>query len=370
MDLVLKGLRYSTLLVYLDDIIIMGSSFQEHLERLDEVFTRLGKTGLKLQAKKCELFQGEVPFLGHVVSADGLRPDPTKVSAITEWGIPRNQTDVRSFLGLCSYYRRFIPQFSTRAHPLNRLLEAGQPFRWTDECQQALDDLKGALTSDSLVAYPEDDGLFILDTDASSVGIGATLSQIQWNERAQQMVECPVFYASCSLNKSQRRYCVTRRELLAVVFFVTKFKHYLFGRQFVVRTDHSALRWLMSFKEPCDQMARWLEALSQFNFSIVHRKGKQHGNADGLSRAPCDPEACPCYDGQTVLEDLPCGGCNQCIKKHQQWSCFWDTDDVVPLVAKCVGSSTQLERPSDSVKAGFQPLKRGSSAKGTGSWML
>ena len=170
-------------------------------------------------------------------------------------GIPKTQTDVRLFLRLCSYYRRFIPQFSTCAHPLNQLLEAGQPFRWTEDCQNALDDLKSGLTSDSLVAYSEDDGLFILDTDASNVGIGAMLSQIQWNEKAQQ-IECPVFYASCCLNKSQIRYCVTRKELLAVVFFVTKFKHYLLGRQFVVRTDHSALRWPMSFKEPCDQMAR------------------------------------------------------------------------------------------------------------------
>ena len=237
MDLVLKGLRYSTLLVYLDDIIVMGSSFKKHLERLDEVFSRLGKTGLKLKAKKCELFQKEVPFLGHIVSAEGFKPDPASVAAIKDWRIPKTQTDVRSFLGLCSYYRRFIPWFSTGAHPLHQLLEAGQPFRWTEDCQNALDNMKCVLTSGSLVAYPEDDGLFILDTDASNVGIGATLSQIQWNKKAQQMVECPVFYASCSLNKSQTRYCVTRKELLAVVFFVTKFKHYLLGRQFVVRTD-------------------------------------------------------------------------------------------------------------------------------------
>ena len=116
------------------------------------VFSRLGKTGLKLKAKKCELFQKEVPFLGHVVSAEGLKPDPARVAAIKDWGIPKTQTDVRSFLGLCSYYRRFISWFSTRAHPLNQLLEAGQPFRWTEDCQNALDDLKCALTSDSLVA--------------------------------------------------------------------------------------------------------------------------------------------------------------------------------------------------------------------------
>ena len=113
----------------------------------------------------------------------------------------------------------------------------------------------------------------------------------------------------------------------------------------------------MSFKEPCDQMARWLEVLSQFNFSISHRKGKHYGNADSLSRTPCDPEACPCYDGQAIVKDLPCGGCDQCVKKHQQWSSFWDTDDVVPLITKRVGLSAHLEQPDDG--AGACPAPEG-----------
>ena len=113
-------------------------------------------------------------------------------------------------------------------------------------------------------------------------------------------------------------------------------------------------------------MARWLEVLSQFNFSILHRKGKQHGNADGLCRTPCDPEACPCYDGQAIVEDLPCGGCDQCVKKHKQWSSFRHTDNVVPLITKSVGFSANLEQPDDGSGA-CQPQKGGNSAEGRGS---
>ena len=129
----------------------------------------------------------------------------------------------------------------------------------------------------------------VLDTDASGTGIGASLSQIQYCEKSGKEEERPIAHASKSLTKAQRQYCVTRKELLAVVYFVQYFRHYLLGRDFVIRTDHSALRWVMSFKDPRDQMARWLEVLCQYQFKIVHRNGKKHSNADALSRVPCDP---------------------------------------------------------------------------------
>ncbi len=334
MELVMKGLQWKTLLIYLDDLILYSSSFGEHIERLEEVLQRLGDAGLKLKPSKCDLFKKEVLFLGHVVSQDGVKPDPKKIEAVQEWPIPKNITGVRSFLGFCSYYRRFIAGFATIASPLNRLLEAGQTFLWTDECQTAFDKLKEVLTSYEVMAYPNDEGQFILDTDASDFGVGAALSQVQWCEKSQCEVERPISYASRSLTKPQRRYCTTRKELLAVVTFMKQFRHYLLGRHFIVRTDHSALRWIMSFKTPEDQMARWLEFLSQYDFEISHRAGKRHGNADGLSRRECDPEECTCYDGITVLENLPCGGCQQCIKKHDMWSDFAEVDDVVPLTMK------------------------------------
>ena len=135
---------------------------------------------------------------------------------------------------------------------------------------------------------------------------------------------------------------MTRKELLAVVYFVHYFRHYLLGTDFVIRTDHSALRWVMSFKDPRDQMARWLEVLCQYRFKIVHRSGKKHSNADSLSRVPCDPTECMCYDGKTVLCDLPCGGCDVCQRKHEQWSSFQEVDDVVPLMARRVNIGNQV----------------------------
>ena len=215
-------------------------------------------------------------------------------------------------------------------------MKADVVFEWTDECMGAFQELKDVLTSDVVMAYPKDSGVLVLDTDASGTGIGATLSQVQYCEKSGKEEERPIAHASKSLTKAQRQYCVTRKELLAVMYFVQYFRHYLLGREFVIRTDHSALRWVMSFKDPRDQMARWLEVLCQYKFKIIHRDGKKHSNADALSRVPCDPAECSCYDGQSVLSDLPCGGCDVCNKKHEQWSSFQEVDDVVPLMARRV----------------------------------
>jgi transposase InsO family protein len=354
MELVLRGLQWKTLLIYLDDVILFCQSVPQSLEQLDEVFGRLAQAGLKLKPSKCELLRPQVSFLGHVVSQSGVCPDPAKVAKIKDWDPPRNVTEVRSFLGLCSYYRRFIQGFSTLAAPMNRLTEKGVPYEWTSECQQSFEALQQALGADSLMAYPTKDGAFILDTDASDTGIGAVLSQIQVDPVTGEEMERPILFASKSLSKAQRKYCVTRRELLAVVVFCQDFRHYLLGRRFTVRTDHNALRWLLAFRNPSDQMARWLELLSQYNFSIQHRPGVKHGNADALSRYPCPPDDCPEYDGVTALEDLPCGGCKACTRKHEQWSPFQQVDDVVPLTAKRVNPA-----PVSKDSAGTHPLVLG-----------
>ena len=351
MELIMKGLQWKTLLIYLDDLIIFSSTFDEHISRLDEVLTRLSNAGLKLKPSKCSLFQESVIFLGHLVTSEGVKPNPEKVTAVRDWPTPKNVTGVRAFLGLCSYYRRFIRGFAHIAGPLHRLLEAGQAFEWSDECQEAFEALKTKLIGQEVMAYPDNDGLFILDTDASDSGVGATLSQMQWCEQRQQMEERPIAYASRSMTKTQRRYCTTRRELLAIVTFAQKFRHYLLGRKFLVRTDHNALRWVMSFKEPTDQMARWLEILSQFDFKLEHRAGKKHTNADALSRRDCDPQQCDCYDRGLILQDLPCGGCNYCTKKHELWSDFFEVDDVVPLTTKQIRSNySDIMLPASSGK--------------------
>ena len=280
MEVILSGLQWERCLVYIDDIITFGATFQQTLENLEIIFERLRSANLKLKPKKCVLFQNEVSFLGHIVSADGVRCNPDKISAIESWPIPTSVSDVRSFLGISSYYRRFIPDFSSVAYPLTRLTQKNRQFEWTDECETAFLTLKRLLTTAPILSYPSRDDMFVLDTDASAFGVGAVLSQIQDGQ------EKVIAYGSKTLSRSQMGYCTTYRELLAVVTFVKQFRHYLYGRPFLVRTDHASLIWLKNFKEPEGILARWISLLETFDFQTQHRKGSLHGNADTLSRKP------------------------------------------------------------------------------------
>jgi transposase InsO family protein len=281
MDVVLTGLNYEICLVYLDDIILFSHTVSEHLVRLCQLLNRLRGANLKLKPSKCHLLKKTVTFLGHVVSAGSIATDPAKIIQVREWPTPRDVTEVRSFVGLCSYYRRFIQSFSQIAAPLHALTGKHAKFQWTQECDEAFTELKRRLITSPVLAMPADEGEYTLDTDASNQAIGAVLSQIQnGNEKV-------IAYASRMLSGPERNYCVTRKELLAVVFFTKQFRPYLLGRKFVIRTDHSALRWLKSTPEPIGQQARWLERLEEFDYQIEHRPGKSHNNADALSRRPC-----------------------------------------------------------------------------------
>ena len=193
-------------------------------------------------------------------------------------GTPANQKDVRAFLGLTGYYRKYVPDYGDVAEPLVRLTDAKAPFVWTTECQRAFKELKDRLVSAPILAFPTTTDTFVLDTDASNLAIGAVLSQ------QQDGVERVIAYGSRALTKEERNYCVTRRELLAVVHFVEAYKYYLYGKPFLLRTDHSSLRWMLHQKDPKDQLARWIQKLSPYQFTIEHRAGKKHGNADAMSR--------------------------------------------------------------------------------------
>jgi len=243
MEKVLQGVLHKICLVYLDDVIVYSKTFTGMLENLREVFLRFRKANLKINPKKCSLFSRKVKYLGHIISEKGIATDPEKTSAIKSWPVPKNKKQVRSFLGFCSYYRRFVKGFSSKARPLFKLTEDHTRFIWTDSCQEAFVTLKQALISSPILSFPTEEGEFILDTDASNHGLGAVLSQKQ---KGQEKV---IAYFSRTLNKSERNYCVTRRELLAIVSSIKSFHHYLYGRKFLIRTDHVSLRWLMSFKE-------------------------------------------------------------------------------------------------------------------------
>ena len=291
MELVLSGLQWKQCLVYLNDIIVFGDSFDATLTNLASVFSRLQSAGLTLKPKKCFLFQRSVKFLGHIVSEQGVSCDPDKISAVQNCERPTNKTEARHFLGLASYYRRFIPHFATIAAPLHALTSTHTKFSWSDECEEAFNQLKTLLTTAPVLSFPNpDEGEFILDTDASNVGLGAVLSQLQ------QGRETVIAYASRSLSATERKYCTTNKELLAVRYFVEYFKPYLYGRKFRLRTDHASLQWLKNFKEVDGMLARWLSVLDTYDFQLIHRRGVDHSNADALSRPPlvkCPRTDCP-----------------------------------------------------------------------------
>ena len=225
------------------------------------------------------------------MSGDGIAPDPGRVTTVQNWPRPKNLTEVRSFLGLASYYRRSVEHFAEIARPLHYLMRKDVPFHWGPEQQGAFDELKRRLVSAPLVAAPRKDGLFTLDTDASNEAIGAVLQQEQDGRTVV------IAYASRRLSDAEYRYTVTKKELLAIVYGLKEFRHYLLCRKFLLRTDHAALTFLMKTPDLPSQQVRWLDLIAEYNFEIVHRAGAQHNNADSLSRRPPDDD-----DEETALK--------------------------------------------------------------------
>jgi hypothetical protein len=298
MDMMLVGLTWLSCLVYLDDIVVFSSTFEQHLERLDAVFQRLKQAKMKLNASKCKLFRLKVHFLDHVISHQGVEPDPAKTEVVRTWRTPQNLTELRAFVGLANYYRRHIKSFAEIAHPLHELTKKGALFRWTERQQHAFEKLKVALTSAPILAMPQDEGRYVVDTDASNDTIGAVIQQ------EQSGVLRVIAYASRALSVAEKAYCTTRKELLAIVYALKHYRHFLLGtiEPFELRTDHAALTSLLKSPEPVGQQARWLDLIAEYNFKIVHRAGRLHGNSDALSRRPC------CTNSSQQE-------CHQCVKK-------------------------------------------------------
>ena len=346
-ELVLRGLQWNILLVYLDDIIVMATNFDEHLERLEEVFKRLLGAGLKMKPSKCELFKTEVLFLGHTVSQEGIKPNPKTIEAVLSWKIPENVKEVQSYLGLCSYYRQYIENFSHVAAPLTKLTKKNVKFVWDESCQTAYEQLKEKLCSAPILAFPRPGLKYILDTDASDIGIGGVLSQVQDGR------ERVIAYASKKLNSSQQRYSVTRRELLAVITFMNQFRHFLLGQEFLLRTDHSSIRWIFEFKDPRGQVARWLEVLAQYHFTIEHRPGAKHQNADSLSRKDYEKRSCD----HTAEETNDCPEC-----QTKDWEEFFiEVDNVVDLGVPV--ENAEVINETNSTNCHLRALTRGQAKK-------
>ena len=258
-----------------------------------------------------------------------MSPNPGKVREVKEWPTPKNKTELEAFLGLINFYREHLDRFADTAACLYRLTGARVKFDWGEEEEDSLKKFKEAITEAPLLVYPKEGGGFVLDTDASDKAIEAVLSQVQDGK------ERVVAYGSFVLSTAQRNYCVTRRVLLAIVVFTKHFRHYLLGNKFKVRTDHNSLIWLMRFKNIEGQLARWIEELQNYDMELLYRAGRDHGNADGMSRLPDMVELCRGYKAGVKIEELPCGGCRFCVRMQDKWGKFEEeVDDVVPLAVR------------------------------------
>ena len=292
---ILQGLTWDICLVYLDDIIVFSKDFNQHLSRLRKVFERIRKAKLTFKPSKCFFGKQKVRYLGHIVSKHGIEPIPDKCKAVQDFPVPNTVKKVRSFLGLAGYYRRFVKNFSRIAAPMTELTKKDQRFIWSKKCQEAFDELKCRLSSPPILAYPDYSLPYILQTDSSQEAIGMILSQIQNGK------ERVIAYGGKRLNPAERNYSITELEALGVLSGLRHFDPYLRGNKVKIETDHSALKWLLSQKQPKGRIARWVCYLQSFNFEIVHRPGKAIPNVDSLSRRSYPSE--PVKNDQELVND-------------------------------------------------------------------
>ena len=261
------------------DIICFSQNFEEHLEHLRLIFERLEKAGIKLKPPKCSFAKTEVKYLGHLLAPGEIRPDPGNIEKIRNLVPPTTVKGVREFVGMASYYRSFVPDFGRRAGPLTELTKKSVSFHWGEEQQTAFEDLKKALTSEPVLALPDFTKPFILMTDGSATGLGAVLSQDHGDSK-----ERVVAYASKKTGPLEKNYSACELECLALVWAVKSFRDYLLGRTTIVLTDHWALKWLQTLENASPRLQRWRMALQVYDLEIKHKSGKQHRNADFLSR--------------------------------------------------------------------------------------
>ena len=284
MDTILRGIP--NVICYIDDILVTGSTDEKHLVNLEEVLKRLQQHGVRLKASKCVFFQDSVEFLGHTIDCRGLHTTSTKVEAVKLAPTPQNKQELRSFLGLIHYYGKFIPRLSTLLHPLNELLQTGKPWSWTSDCEKAFTAAKEKLSAAPILAHYDPTVPLRLASDASAYGVGAVLSHVY-----QDGTERPIAYASRTLTPSERNYAQLEKEALSLVFGIKKFHQYLFGRKFLLLTDHKPLTTILGPKTGIPSLAaarlqRWALLLSAYRYTIQYRPTRLHGNADGLSRLP------------------------------------------------------------------------------------
>ena len=284
MEHLLRDLNFVT--VYLDDILVTGKTTAEHLANLDEVLSRLEEAGMRLKQSKCKFLLSEVEYLGHKITKNGLKPSDAKLEAVSKAPVPKNVSELKAFLGLVNYYGKFLSHLSTTLSPLHNLLQKGTRFQWKEQHQKAFDTVRSQLISSELLVHYDSDLELVLSCDASPYGVGAVLAH-----RFRDGTERPIAYASRTLAPAEKRYCQLDKEALAIIFGLKKFHQFLFGRHFVIFTDHKPLSHLFDSTRAVPQLAsariqRWALTLLAYSYTLEYKSGQLNSNADALSRLP------------------------------------------------------------------------------------
>lgn len=298
MNIVLQGCE-DFAIAYLDDILIFSKNQQEHLEHIQIVFNRLKQHDLRLKLKKCAFFQQQTEYLGFLIDKDGVKPDPKKIEAMRQLPEPKTVREVRGFIGMCSYYRRFIPNFSKIAEPLIDLTKKYARFKWSQECQTALNFLKESLTVVPLLVYPNTNKPYVLYTDASDSCIGACLTQ-----ETDEGEEKPVYFLSHKLSATQCKWPTIEKEAYAIHYALQKLDHYLHGAQFTIKTDHKPLKYILDSPMQNKKIQLWALSLAGYNCKVEYITGKENHCADLLSRIPTEVSQESCTTTQDDNPDI------------------------------------------------------------------
>ena len=307
MSIVLQNLGHFAV-AYLDDILVYSEDLESHLQHLQIVLDRLREHNLKLKLSKCSFLKERSDYLGFVISKDGILPDPKKVECIKDMKEPTNVREVRGFLGCCSYYRRFVNQFSHIAKPIIALTKKYVPFQWTEECQEAFDLLKRSLMEAPVLAYPNPQKPYILYTDASDDSIGAVLCQENDDKEGlgpKEKNENPIHYLSHKLSDTQKRWPIIEKEAFSIYYALQHLDHYLHGAEFVIRTDHKPLKYLLTSPMQNRKIQMWALSIAGYNCRIEYIQGKRNCCADFLSRLPGHDLPTPEDDKESVELDEP-----------------------------------------------------------------
>ena len=345
MDSLLQGLNH--VVVYLDDIVVTGSSDEEHIHNLGEVLSRLSNAGIHLKREKCSFFADQVEYLGHLIDKEGLHPTDAKVEAVQKAPAPSNVSELKSFLGLLNYYSKFLPNLSSVLSPLYSLLQADKIWTWGHEEEESFTAAKALLSSSKLLVHYDPNKPLMLSCDASSYGVGAVLSH-----QMQDGSEKPIGFASRTMSATEKKYSQLDKEALALMFGISKFHQYLYGRKFTLYTDHRPLSHLFHPCRSVPQMAssrlqRWALVLSSYQYDIRYKTGKDHGNADAFSRLPLNefPPNVPIPgDVVLVMDHLDTTPVN--ARSIKSWT---DKDPVLSTVRRYILHGWPISVPEENL---------------------